>query len=413
MSSRPGTGRDRARQSGWRSVIVFVAAATALTVYLFVNAPPALSARTTGERRTMPIRAVFALLQQENSAARALWTEEIVQHGTAAGLAFGEHWQDAGVAEGPLPALFLRETARNLEQTRLHLRVFLGSPYPINRDNQLTGVQEVRFTAVAKTGVPEQFFEASTGMQTAMFADRAVAEACVSCHNEHPGSPKTDWRLHDVMGATTWMYPDDAVSVERAVELIGALRSSIRAAYTSYLAKAAAFPHPPAVGTRWPRDGYYLPSADVFMAELASRTSTATMQGLLDPPSAGVPSAPLLASAATVTPIVEAPEPDPEPVAMAARSSRVPQLVIRSTRSTRVTVDHDDHRLMITRLPAGASTSLTSRPPLRIKLSQPAGVEIEYAGKKVPIPEPRAKPDDDPSKKTEVEIVVPDIREES
>jgi hypothetical protein len=392
-------------------VIVFVAAATALTVYLFVNAPPALSARTTGERHTMPIRAVFALLQQENSAARALWTEEIVQHGTAAGLAFGEHWQDAGVAEGPLPALFLRETARNLEQTRLHLRVFLGSPYPINRDNQLTGVQAVRFAAVEQTGIPEQFFEPSTGMQTAMFADRAVAEGCVTCHNEHPGSPKTDWRLHDVMGATTWMYPDEAVSVERAVELIGALRSSIRAAYTSYLAKAAAFPHPPEIGARWPRDGYYLPNPDVFMAELASRTSTATMQGLLDPPSALAPSGPLLASAVTATPIAQPPALEPD--AVAGHPSPVPQLVIRSTRSTRVTVDHADHRLMITRLPAGAATSLTSRPPLRIKLSQPSGVEIEYAGKKVPIPEPRAKPDDDPSKKTEVEIVVPDIREES
>lgn len=411
MSSRPGTGRDRARLSGWRSVIVFVAAATALTVYLFVNAPPALSARTIGERHTMPIRAVFALLQQENSAARAVWTEEIVQHGTAAGLAFGEHWRDAGVAEGPLPALFLRETARNLEETRLHLRVFLGSPYPINRDNQLTGVQAVRFAAVEQTGVPEQFFEPSTGMQTAMFADRAVSEACVTCHNEHTGSPKTDWRLHDVMGATTWMYPDEAVSVERAVELIGALRSSIRAAYTSYLAKAAAFPRPPEIGVRWPRDGYYLPNPDVFMAELASRTSTVTMQGLLDPPSALAPSGPLLASAVTAAPIAPTPALDPD--AIPGRRSPVPELVIRSKRSTRVTVDHDDRRLMITRLSAGAATSLTSRPPLRIKLSQPTGVEIEYAGKKVPIPEPRAKSDDADGKKTEVEIIVPDIREES
>lgn len=412
MSSRPGTGRDRARHSGWRSLAVFVSAACALTVYLFVNAPPALSARTSNEGHTLPIRAVFALLQQENNAARALWAEDIVSRGQAAGLAFGEHWRDVGVAEGPLPALFLRETARNLEQTRLHLRVFLGSPYPINRDNQLTGVQAMRFASIEQTGQPEQFVEPSTGMHTAMFADRAVVEACVTCHNEHPGSPKTDWRLHDVMGATTWMYPDETVSVERAVELIGALRASIRAAYAGYLAKAATFPRPPEIGARWPRDGYYLPSADVFMAELASRTSTATMQGLLDPPSALAPSGPLVASAVTVTSIAQAPE--PAPVATPGEAAPgVPKLIIRSTRSTRVTVEHAEHRLMVTRLPAGAAASLTSRPPLRIKLSQPAGVEIEYAGKKVPIPAQRAKSDDEGSGKTEVEIVVPDVREES
>ena len=403
MSSRPSTGRDRARPSGWRSLAVFVSAASALTVYLFVNAPPALSAQTSGERRTMPIRAVFALLQHENSEARALWTEQIVGHGTEAGLAFGEHWRDEGVAEGPLPALFLRETARHLEQTKLQLSVFLGSRYPINADNQLAGEQATWFAALERTGAPQFFFEESTRMQTAMFADRAVVAECARCHNEHAGSPKTDWQLDDVMGATTWMYPDDAISVERAVALIGALRASVRAAYASYLEKAATFPQPPSIGSQWPRDGYYLPSADVFMAELARRTSSATMQGLLDPPSAVDTTRPLFASAVPAR---------PHPVAVQARPApTAPALVIRTTRSTRVTVEKDDHRLMITRLPAGAATSLTSRPPLRIRLSQPAGVEIEYGGKQVPIPAHVETRDD--SKGSDVEITVPAVREDS
>ena len=31
-------------------------------------------------------------------------------------------------------------------------------------------------------------------------ADRMVADACVNCHNSHPESPKTDWKLGDVRG---------------------------------------------------------------------------------------------------------------------------------------------------------------------------------------------------------------------
>ena len=37
--------------------------------------------------------------------------------------------------------------------------------------------------------------------------DVAVAPVCVSCHNEHPDSPKTDFELGDVMGGVVIRIP--------------------------------------------------------------------------------------------------------------------------------------------------------------------------------------------------------------
>ena len=380
--ARRKSTQGRYRPPTWRSLVVILAGAGALSVYLFVTAPPPLAAAAPPSGRTIPIDAVFAMLEKENDAARALWTQEIVAQGKTAGLAFDEHWRDEGVNAGPLPALFLRETAHNLERTSLRLNLFLGSPFPINAANRFTGEQTQRFAALGEHGA--QFRDGATGLHTAMFADVAISEACVSCHNEHADSPKHDWRINDVMGATTWMYPDATVTVDRAMELVRGLRSSIRQTYASYLAKAAKFPSPPAIGTQWPRDGYALPSEEEFMRELTRRTSSATLHALLDPQ----------AMEAT------------EPVVMKESAAR-DTLVIRAARSTRVIVEHAGQRLLIARLVPGSATTLTSSPPLRVQLSDTEGVELEYDARKIEIP-----PRSDQSKDVEV-VVEPANRERS
>jgi hypothetical protein len=115
-----------------------------------------------------------------------------------------------------------------------------------------------------------------------MFPDLAVAEACVTCHNEHPESPKRDWRLGDVMGATTWTYPSETVSLDELTTILAALRKGFRDAYSGYLEKAEGFSSPPAIGPHWPREGEYsLPTADDFMAEAGRRASPETLSALL------------------------------------------------------------------------------------------------------------------------------------
>jgi adenylate cyclase len=363
------------------SALLVLSVTTLATVYLFVQAPPPLAAPVE-EAGTIPIRSVFALLEHENDAARALWTSEIVNAGKSHGLSFSEQWRDDAVPDGPLPALFLRETARNLERNAAGLRLFLGSRYPINSANHFSGDQALYFQRLDETGEAQLFLEPTTKLYTAMFPDRAVVEACVKCHNEHPDSPKTDWKLNEIMGATTWMYPKARVTMQRAVEMLAALRRSIRAAYGTYLAKAATFPVPPPVGDGWPRDGRQLPSEDVFMAELARRTAADTLRGLLEPgladQLADAPAAPPAPAPAT------APAPAPPSPAAAVPDDL---LVIRAARSTKVVVEHKSSQLAVVRLKGGGQAAFTSPPPLRVRVDNPDAITVEYRGKPVALPD--------------------------
>ena len=70
------------------------------------------------------------------------------------------------------------------------------------------------------------------------------------------------------MGATTWSYPKDKVTLEETLQMIATLRDSFGTAYDTYLAKVATFERQPEIGERWPRDGYYLPTRQVFFERI-------------------------------------------------------------------------------------------------------------------------------------------------
>jgi hypothetical protein len=250
-----------------------------LGIYLFVSAPPPLDDQKTGQA-TIPVEHMFTLLQAENAAARSIWTKDIVGEGKKAGLKFDEHWRDADLEAGPLPALFLRETAKSMEKSPVRLSLFLGSDYPISPDNRFEGLQQEKFQALRQSRQAQFFYVPDTGLHTGMFADVAVAAPCIECHNKHEQSPKHDWHLNDVMGAVTWMYPAYEVSLEDMLKAITILHQGIQDAYAAYLEKVKTFAHPPVIGEHWPRDGYYLPSLEVFMQAFLQRTAQHTLPAL-------------------------------------------------------------------------------------------------------------------------------------
>lgn len=250
-----------------------------LGVYLFATAPPPLE-EDRPAAASIPVAEMFAVLEAENDAVRALWTEEIVGAGGKSGLKFDEYWREQDVEAGPLPALFLRETAKSLERNPVQLSLFLGSDFPISDSNRFEGLQLERFRVLRQSGEAQFFYMPDTGLHTGMFSDIAIAEPCVTCHNEHPQSEKKDWRLNDVMGATTWVYPAEAVSVEELLEAVSALHQGFEDAYTGYIRKVESFAQPPPIGERWPREGLYLPSPEVFMQEVYRRTAPVTLAAL-------------------------------------------------------------------------------------------------------------------------------------
>ena len=264
-----------------RTAIVVVAVVAVIVVVIIVNAPPP-DGESAADRRMIPIATVFAILEAENDSVRRLWASRVVGDGREQGLNFNEDWRRPEVEAGPLPALFLRETGERIRRNPAPLYLFLGSDFPINDANKFTGLQTERFNMIKKTGEPQFFFDEDVEMNTGMFSDIAVSEACVVCHNNDPESPKTDWKVGDIMGATTWSYPKDEVTVEEALEIVRALRKGLHETYDQYLTKVATFENPPAVGDKWPSDGYFLPSSSVFMEEAELRVSADTLRTLLD-----------------------------------------------------------------------------------------------------------------------------------
>jgi hypothetical protein len=266
------------RSKGFFAFLVLAAIAVA---YLFASAPAPLPDANAQDASQVSVKELLQLCAMENAAVRKLYTRAIVGKGQEVGLKFDEKWHERGVDAGPLPALFLRETAKSLERDPVQLGLFLGSDYPISQSNLFRGRQAHFFKGMRSDRKQKHFFVEDQGLYSAMFPDLAVAPACVSCHNEHQDSPKKDWKLGDVMGATTWTYPKPTVSLSEALDVLAALRRSFRAAYVGYIDKAKTFKTPPAIGEQWPTQGYFLPSPDVFMRQAELQTSPGSMNRLL------------------------------------------------------------------------------------------------------------------------------------
>jgi adenylate cyclase len=132
-----------------------------------------------------------------------------------------------------------------------------------------------------RDGQPRGFLMNEGEQHTAMFPDFAVATTCVDCHNQHRDSPKSDWELGDVMGATTWTLPSNDLSVAEALEVIATLRNGFREAYTHYVEKTKTFSLPPEIGKKWPSQCYCLPTPEAFMQAAERRTSKPTLDHLL------------------------------------------------------------------------------------------------------------------------------------
>lgn len=152
---------------------------------------------------------VAAFIHAVLEANRNNYTENVVSKLRRDGIEAHEHWRDErGV---PLPAQFLMETGRLVALKDLNFSFRLASLTPVyvwngpNSDLERQGLAAVQkdpdrphYGFVTKSGT--KYFQA-------IFADRAVSNACVECHNSHPNSPRRDFKLNDVMGGIVITFP--------------------------------------------------------------------------------------------------------------------------------------------------------------------------------------------------------------
>jgi len=252
-----------------------------LSIYLFKTAPETLDDGSNKQGVQLPVSVLFEVIAAENNVVRTIYTKQIVGKSKISGLKYSEDWLDKGVQAGPLPALFLRAVAQELEKNPVPVSLFLGSDFPISSANAFDGQQNEVFQKLKSTQKPAYFYADGIQRHIAMFPDYAIAAACVDCHNKHPDTPKTDWKLGDMMGATTWLYPDETVTLDEITKTVAVLRASFKKVYAGYLLKTQGFEKPPEIGDKWPGEGYYLPSVDVFFAVYDAKASEQTMRLLL------------------------------------------------------------------------------------------------------------------------------------
>ena len=114
-----------------------------------------------------------------------------------------EHWKEDKALL--LPAQMFRQSAERVNEQSLGFSYSLISPWAINKKNSPRTDAEVKGVEKLKTDSSKAFYadEELGGDKyfTAVYADIAVADACIDCHNKHKDSPRTDFKKGDVMGA--------------------------------------------------------------------------------------------------------------------------------------------------------------------------------------------------------------------
>jgi hypothetical protein len=143
-------------------------------------------------------------------ADRTIYTTHIVNRMQEKGIvAAAEHWEQENAL--PLPAQFLQQSGRLAAENGSGIRYRLIGLAPIyQRNAPATDFERKALEALRRqpdrpiTGIVssgrKQYFQA-------IYADRAVSPACITCHNSHPLSPKQDFKLSDVMGGIAITIP--------------------------------------------------------------------------------------------------------------------------------------------------------------------------------------------------------------
>jgi hypothetical protein len=120
-----------------------------------------------------------------------------------------EHWQDEKAL--PLPAQMFRMGSELAAKKNSDFSYALLSLWPVNTQNQpKTDVEKAGLQFVVDKKGENYYADEQLGDKkyfTAVYPDVAVAQACISCHNEHKDSPRNDFKMGDVMGGVVVRIP--------------------------------------------------------------------------------------------------------------------------------------------------------------------------------------------------------------
>jgi hypothetical protein len=167
--------------------------------------------QTEKKEAGLPPQKVADALHAVMSADRTVYTRQVVNRlqNEEKLIKATEHWKDEKTL--PLPAQMFRMGAEMVAEKNAGFTYALLSKWPVNKQNSAkTDAEKKGLDFVASNPGKNHYEEEVLGGKryfTAIYADKAVAQACVTCHNEHKDSPRKDFKLNDVMGGVVIRIP--------------------------------------------------------------------------------------------------------------------------------------------------------------------------------------------------------------
>lgn len=151
--------------------------------------------------------ALFAIM----SADRTVYSNEVVYRlqDVEEVIKASEHWDSQKAL--PLPAQMFRMSAGLVAKQTDAFSFALLSKWPLNKESgPKTEVEVAGLDSVANNPSKPFYGRETVGdveYFTAVYADVAVSPSCVTCHNAHQDSPRTDFKAGDVMGGVVIRIP--------------------------------------------------------------------------------------------------------------------------------------------------------------------------------------------------------------
>lgn len=168
------------------------------------------------EDAQVSVKAMADALHMVMDSDRAVYTRKIVNRLAAKEkvIKASEHFEDEKALV--LPAQMFRFGAemvasRAEKNPEVNFSYSLQSLWPINKQNApKTDAEKEGLKFVAENKGKNYYTTEELGGQkyfTAVYADTAVAPVCASCHNKHKDTPKSDFKIGDVMGGVVIRIP--------------------------------------------------------------------------------------------------------------------------------------------------------------------------------------------------------------
>ena len=110
-----------------------------------------------------------------------------------------------------VPCQKLRLGAETIQTKGAEFSYTLRALRPLNQRNAPeTEIERLGLEAVTRQPETNYYGNETLGGRrylTAIYADKATSPACISCHNQHPKTPRKDWQLGDVLGGLVVRIP--------------------------------------------------------------------------------------------------------------------------------------------------------------------------------------------------------------